>query len=219
MAEVAALRLARRDRHFTFVLFSAGAILLAFISMLENDRRGLLRWERPGAFAAGDVTPLPDSYDIVYLGLGQPQGANNPERGRAARLIPRREGTSGLGTPGGAGAASPAAVPLASTNPGLAQGPAGDPSPANGFTPGQAGPTPFAPSTFGGGGGSPPGVIVVQNPPVVPPVPTVPAVPEPTAWLLMILGVGILATALRRRAVTDKGAVGRYPLGLAGQAG
>lgn len=195
MVEVAPLRLARGHRHFSLLLFGAGAILLAFVSLVETDRRGLLRWDRPTAFAAGNVTPLPASYGIVYPGTGSGQPSRVADRGgrRAARLIAPRDGTSGIGTPAGGGAQSAFVAPLLPSDGSTGTGSGSTTARGIANPPAAGGPAPFTPSTLGGGGGSPPGIIVVNNPPV-------PAVPEPAAWLLMILGVGILAAALRRGA-------------------
>ena len=64
----------------------------------------------------------------------------------------------------------------------------------------------FTISSLGGIGGTPPGLIAAPGTGTPPPAtgdgapPVVPAVPEPAAWLLMILGVGMLASALRANA-------------------
>ncbi|MFN4019880.1 MAG: PEP-CTERM sorting domain-containing protein [Erythrobacter sp.] len=197
MAEVAPLRLGRIHRHFTILLFGAGAVLLGVASLAENDSRGLLRWDRPAAFAAGEARALPNSYDIVYLGLGQPHERAGWDGRRAARFIPLREGLGIPGTPTGT-AAQPGYIAPRLPDSGAGQTkPTGTPVAGAGNPSVPRGPTAFTPSTFGGGGGNPPGVIVTDNPPV-------PAVPEPAAWLLMILGVGVLAAALRHRAMPSE---------------
>lgn len=213
MVDETASRLGRRDRHFTLVLFSAGALLLAFISVMENDRRGLLRWDRPGVFASGDVQSLPNSYDVVYLGLKQRQGRDDREGRGAARLIPSRGGASDIVTPAGAGPQSISVAPLVQVNPSPATGSTGTPLTGNASPSTRGGVAPFMPSNLGGGGGSVPGVIVVEAPPPVP------AVPEPAAWLLMILGVGFLAAALRRRAAADNVDDSENLVGLVDQVG
>lgn len=197
MAEAAPLRLGRFNRHFTILLFGAGAVLLGFVSLAENDRRGLLRWDRPAAFAAGEARPLPNSYDIIYLGLGQPHKGAEWDGRRAARFIPLRDGLGIPGTPMGTAAQPGYIAPRLPDNGAGGTKPTDTPVAGAGNPSVPQGPTAFTPSTFGGGGGSPAGVIVTDNPPV-------PAVPEPAAWLLMILGVGVLAAALRNRAMPSE---------------
>lgn len=211
MAETDLLTLARGHRHFALLLFSAGAVLLTFVSLIETDRRGLLRWDRPTVFAEGSVTPLPASYDIIYRGPVRERRLADQGGRRAARLIPRRDSTSGIGTPTGAGAQSASVEPLFANAGSAGTGLTGTNAPDGTNSSAPGGSTPFTPSTFGGGGGTPPGVVLVDNPPV-------PAVPEPAAWLLMILGVGILATSLRRRAMVSESDSGETSAGLfAGQ--
>jgi len=207
MAEADLLRLGRGHRHFTLLLFGAGAVLLAFASLIETDRRGLLRWDRPTAFAAGSVKPPPASYDISYLGPDQARKVADQGGRRATRLIPLRDGSSGIGTPAGAFAQSALVAPLLPSNGNAGTGSTGTTAPNNTNPSAPGGPTAFTPSTLVDGGGTTPGVIVVDNPPV-------PAVPEPAAWLLMILGVGMLATALRRRAVVSESDSGETSAGL-----
>lgn len=207
MAQTAPLKLSRGHRHFTLLLFSAGAFVLAFGSLIETDRRGLLGWERPAAFAAGKVTPLTASYDNIYFGPGQAGRIADRGGRRAARLIPSGGGSSAIGTPAGAAAQSAFVAPLLPNDGSAPTGPGGASASVNSNPPASGGTTPFTPSTLGGGGGSPPGVIVVDNPPV-------PAVPEPAAWLLMILGVGILATALRRRGMVSEADGGEASVGM-----
>lgn len=68
------------------------------------------------------------------------------------------------------------------------------------FIPGGAGI--FIPGIPGGGGGSAPGGEVPGGGTAVippPPPPPVAAVPEPSVWLMMIIGFGALGRAMRRR--------------------
>lgn len=234
MAEPQSPKLRRRDRFFPAFLVSGLAVILAIVSFSEQDRRGLLSWDRPSAFVAGDAMQGPDSYEIAYLGyarsspqsngllrrasaVGDPvTGARDPITG-ARRSIPARGEAFG---PAAAGA-----PPSQLTSPLALGGPAGSggnsliaPTAGNG----NSGLTPFTPGNLGGIGATPPGVIApiaTGNPPPAtggetppgtggetPPAaggetpPVVPAVPEPAAWLLMILGVGVLASALRSNA-------------------
>lgn len=60
--------------------------------------------------------------------------------------------------------------------------------------PGGPGPSfPFVPGGPGGGGGIPPDPRIPPGPPPGPP----PAVPEPAAWLQMIIGFGVIGGATR----------------------
>ena len=224
MAEPQTPTLTRKDRFFPAFMVLGLAVILALVSFSEQDRRGLLRWDRPSAFAAGDVMQGPDSYEIAYLGyarsspqsyglvrkasaVGDPiTGARDPITG-ARRSIPAR------GEPFGPAAAG---APPSQLAPPLALGgPAGSggnslvaPSAGNG----NSGLTPFTPGNLGGIGATPPGVIAPIATGGPPPAtggetpPVVPAVPEPAAWLLMILGVGVLAAALRSNARRNLGA-------------
>jgi hypothetical protein len=211
MAETGSAALARRDRFFPAVMIIGLVVLVAIASFFENDRRGLLRWERPTAFAAGDVQELPDSYDIIYLGYNRPSdrgyltSRNAHPRIGARRTIPGRVG--GVGNASGGGAPPGQANPTLTQDLPAGAGTAGNnlantPLASSGGDGGQ-GPTPFTPGDLGGSGPTAPVIIPLpQSDGPTPPIdggppPVVPAVPEPTAWLLMILGVGILARALR----------------------
>ena len=232
MADGTTSGLTRRDRFFPAMMVLGLAVAAGIASFSESDRRGLLRWDRPAAFAASE-TNQPNSYDIVYLGYSRssaigsfPGRRTTAESGPgvgARRIIPRRG--DDLGDTLGTGAPSTAiASPLAGNGPvgpgsGQSVIPALQPSGNN-----PAALTPFAPGNLGGIGATPPGLIAAPGAGTPPPAtgdgtpppstgdgtpprgtgdgtpPVVPAVPEPAAWLLMILGVGMLASALRANA-------------------
>lgn len=52
-----------------------------------------------------------------------------------------------------------------------------------------------------GGGGSPPGGGPPPGPPSAPPPPVMPAIPEPSTWLMMLFGFGTIGWVLRREGV------------------
>lgn len=117
---------------------------------------------------------------------------------------------TGFPAAGGAVLATPTAAPASAGRtpaivlpdfPALASAPMtpGVGSGATGATGG--GTTPPPPTTGGGGGfvffpgiggGGPPIVIIPPSPPVAP-------IPEPTAWIMMVLGFGVLGGAMRSR--------------------
>ena len=202
MAEADTVILTRRERFFPVALVAGLAIVVAGLSFFEHDRRGMLRWDRPSIFAAGEIAGMPGSYEITYLGYSAGSGRGSPLIGGdepdriLRREIPRRADTTGLAPDTGAPSAV-AGVPAQSIAP---QG--GDAVPlAAAASPssegGTSGRVPFTPGGLGGAGATPPGLIPTGANPA-PPV--IPAVPEPAAWLLMILGVGVLAGAMRSHA-------------------
>jgi len=223
MADGTTSGLKRRDRFFPATMMLGLAVVVGIASFSESDRRGLLRWDRPTAFAASEVNPQPGSYDIVYLGYsrssalgtfpGRRAATENAPGVGARRIIPSRGDSFGDSL--GAGAPSNAiASPFAGNGPvgpgaGQSVVPALQPSGNN-----QAALTPFAPGNLGGIGGTPPGLIAAPGTGTPPPAtgdgapPVVPAVPEPAAWLLMILGVGMLASALRANARRNEETLG-----------
>ena len=191
-----------RDRFFSLAAFVALGLAFTIASFLENDRRGLLKWDRPTAFAAGELQ-LPVRYPVIYSGFGdraRPRAARTLHftEGGARRAIPRRIASANVANdPVYGPESSPAASISELAGPDLASDDLSSEQlsrdPAKQYR------TPFTSSGLGGGS-LPPGFVVAApetggttNPP-----PVVPAVPEPAAWLLMILGVGLLASLIRR---------------------
>ena len=201
-AMAASLTIQKRDRFFTLAAFVALGLAFTIASFLENDRRGLLKWDRPTAFAAGELQ-LPVRYPVTYLGFGDRnrQGSGRTVRmneGGARRAIPRRIASANdLNSPFNVSDSSP---PISTSDLARPNSSSGDLlSEQLSLEPARPNRTPFTSSGFGGGS-LPPGFVVVApgsggtpNPP-----PVVPAVPEPAAWLLMILGIGLLASLIRR---------------------
>lgn len=200
--------LSKLDRRFPIVAITVFGVAMVGSTLFENDKRGLLRWERPGAFASAKVidSPGPGAYAIAYLGLPDRRTRTGSTRsiaprGPASRTIPLNTDTptspgTGFAAPGSPLAAAPgqqlgAASPF--TPPSVAPAAGGG---GLTFTPGNlvGGETPFGLVAF-----VPDNGVTPTDPtgPVNPTDPVVPAVPEPSAWLLMILGIGGLAAALR----------------------
>lgn len=211
MAE-STVTLRNRDTIMPVVWLAVMAVSLSVVFAFSADQRGLLQWNSPGAagaFAAGPASPVTDSFDVVYLGLRGPtlsgsRLGTDSER-RISRVVPSRDGTRGVLGPEGPSpgpASGPAAFPTNEAQPGTV-GEAISSQDAPNIVP-QNGASPFVPGEFGGGGGGAPAVLVVPEDPD-PTAPVVPAVPEPSVWLLMILGVGGLAGALRRKFSTQDG--------------
>ncbi len=202
--------LSKLDRRFPIVAVTLFGIAMVGSTLFENDKRGLLRWERPSAFASAKVSDLPGpgAYEIAYLGLPDRRSRSRisrpgAPRGPASRTIPLNADTP---TSPGAGFAGPPSSLATSPDQQLgASSPFTPPSvdPAGGggltFTPGNlvGGETPFGLVAFVPDNGVTPTDPTDPIGPVNPTDPVVPAVPEPSAWLLMILGIGGLAAALR----------------------
>lgn len=92
-----------------------------------------------------------------------------------------------------ASATIPSLIPLGTQVPGGAPV-LSSPAPTNPGG-GSGGSGPFGSFPGGGGGG---GSITNPAPPVTPPAPPVGVVPEPATWAFMILGFGLIGSALRR---------------------
>lgn len=199
------------------MLVAFGLTLIA-ASLFESDRRGLLLYEEPTAFAAS--MPEYSAGRLTYGGWIATVRAPEPRRTTARRFIAGspdsgRERT--VQPTGGGGAPS-----FAPSGPDGAVGELGSPVTLalmpTGAGPGGGGPfvpgVNFGPSPIGGiplvppgpGNPDPPGNPGDPVPPGNPDDPgsgtdpLVPAVPEPSGWILMILGVGLLGAALRRSA-------------------
>ena len=196
------------------LLLIFGAVVLIG-SAMENDRRGLLLWDAPEALtaslpaydeAASSVIDYTNSYP-ANLSFG-----TTPSRQlRRVRSVPGRQSApaaaaidSAPGIAGAAGAplepAAAAAAPV--TDVAQATPATAAPNIATGQLPPSSGPG-FSPSPIGASQLIP---VVVVAPPVVP------AIPEPSSWILMILGIGILGEVLRRsRRRTAVGDFGLVP--------
>lgn len=200
--------LSKLDRRFPIAAISLFGVMLGLSTLFENDKRGLLRWERPSAFAAAKVSDLPGpgAYTITYLGNGERANRSRtigPARPRrvASRSIPLA--SEPLTGPGAGASAS--ASPL-STSPAQLAGASVALTPTGSTPVTSGGPPSFTPGNLIGV--APPFGLVAFVPdngvtpvdPTIPVNPVVPAVPEPAAWLLMILGIGGLAAALRAKA-------------------
>ena len=170
------------DRHFSKFLLGALGLIVAIGVFGERDVRALLLDPLPQAFAVAEVDAPASTYPIDW------------GRGPMTRATRQRNAPSGgtttsaaSGFPGGRGAIdSPvAAVPGAPALPPVAA------STPDGSSPPPSGSLPTI------GSGSAPIIGLIPVDPGTPPV--VPAVPEPASWLLMIIGVGALGAAMRRR--------------------
>jgi hypothetical protein len=166
-------------------------------SFIEADQRGLLFRSDDMALLAEDAALAVPSQGLeMYLGGreargGSPRGRNFIGRPPGSRLVPGNasnlnEGNGVSPAPGGSRTIldQPAREQLASpTLASAATAPSAATSPGSGS---------FGPNFPD----SPIGLIAVGT---NTPGPVVPAVPEPASWLLMIVGVGWLGLALRRR--------------------
>lgn len=189
------------QRHFSkFALGGLGSLAL-LVSFAEHDRRGLLMFELPEAFAVESIPGqefvgmLPMTFPVSYIPGQQQRGA--------ARAIPPR---------GSAGGALVDTGPTAVAGGGAGIGPLQvEPGPDEPTQQAAALPTTSPAATRGTGslgdipnasfGNSPISAIVLDNPDVPGDGggdPVVPAVPEPASWLLMLLGIGALGGAMRR---------------------
>ena len=201
------------------------------LSIMEMDQRGLLFDADPFAFAAQEPNDGAAPSVITVRGLfsdGAPR--RFATRSTASRPAFQRLGSNvgafpdnGLGGPVGSPAASSDSPILTVPSPlgrndGIVPGPGapvtGSPgapfiggsvpggsfggSPIGAFVPIAAGPGPGP-----GAGGTPPPPPIPPGTTPTDPAPVVPAIPEPSTWLLMILGIGWLGVMLRRRAEAD----------------
>ncbi len=91
----------------------------------------------------------------------------------------------------------PTLIPLGTDVPGGAPV-LSSPAPTNPGGGGSGGSGPVGGFPGGGGGGGGGGSITNPAPPVTPPAPPVGVVPEPATWAMMILGFGLIGSALRR---------------------
>lgn len=194
------------------LLLIFGAVVLIG-SAMENDRRGLLLWDAPEALtaslpaydeAASSVIDYTNSYP-ANLSFG-----TTPSRQlRRVRSVPGRQSApaaaaidSAPGIAGGAGVPLVPAAAAPATSVAQAAPATATPNIATGQLPPSSGPG-FSPSPIGASQLIP---VVVVAPPVVP------AIPEPSSWILMILGIGILGEVLRRsRRRTAVGDFGLVP--------
>ncbi|MEN7538042.1 hypothetical protein [Aurantiacibacter flavus] len=199
---------ARQPKFHFWLLSSLGFVVLAS-SFLSHDKRGLLFYDEPTALLAEDLTMMPE---FITGGFGNRLVGDGSGRGERPNSLRRTIGprgaapglagdTAGQTAPGGA--VAPAAAPAVpnfadATGPALASGPAagGTPLGLPGFfgDGGGFGPTPIGfvpvPGSDGGGSGSSSGGDT--------PGPVVPAIPEPASWLMMIIAVFTLGSAIRR---------------------
>ena len=201
----------RRQRRLPIFIASGVAFVILLASFLENDRRGLLLFSEPSAFAVAEEA---EPTELLIGGAGRTFGPPSARR----LVVERRQSVPGPVTieedsaagvggapiqdPIGLGPAAPIAAPA------LALG---------GPVPGGGGPG-IPPFGDPGGGVFVPLVPIPTGPgPVDPPddpgVILPPAVPEPAAWLLMILGVGALGAAMRmRRYLAGRGRMNGAPV-------
>ncbi len=158
-------------------------------------------------FASGFYAPETIGMKISRNGLrlamgdGVPPGARRTIGPRTGGLTPptrTRQGVlPGLATPGSdtLAAAGPTVVPLGGGVPtggsGDGTGGSGNPGGSGGFGPGSGG--------FGGTGGGGSIIVPPGTGPVDPTPPTpLPAIPEPSVWIVMIFGFALIGSAMRR---------------------
>ena len=218
---------ARQPKFHFWLMSSLGVVVLAS-SFLSHDKRGLLYYDEPTALLADDLAMMPEYITGgfgVRLATGRDGLGDRPNR-LLRTIAPRGTEPTAAGSAGGApGAGNAPSTPnfIAPTGPALASGPAaGGSSPglpafgsSGGFAPTPIGfvPTPADGSssssggssggdggtsgggTSGGDGGSTSGGSSSGG---GTPGPVVPAVPEPASWLMMIIAVFTLGSAIRR---------------------
>ncbi|WP_082543652.1 PEP-CTERM sorting domain-containing protein [Sphingomonas sp. Leaf339] len=176
-----------------------GTALESAVAVAIADPASILAARSPGARASGALTQTKQRY--VKVGVKRTPGPTERVLGQARTRPP---GELPLGD-----AAGPPVFALLDIPQG-AFGNVGD-----GLLPGGPGLVAFGgpPVTgigvIGGGGGGNGGVGTTPITPVVPPVS---AVPEPSTWLMTIMGFFTMGTGLRRRRLTGATAAGRHPV-------
>lgn len=171
-----------------------------------KDALGLIADRSPGARQGGQLINKPAklaSLEGRYRTYRDHNGAPNGRRGIRNRLIPPRAPPAAQPVPGGTPLQIADLFPelgTADATPSIGLVPVGlalpsaGPSTGGGFF---AGPGPV----FIGGGGVPgPTAVILPPPPVAGQPGPVAAVPEPTTWVMFIVGVAAIAHSLRRRA-------------------
>tara|TARA_A100001391_G_scaffold188957_2_gene159963 strand:- start:36335 stop:37015 length:681 start_codon:yes stop_codon:yes gene_type:complete len=213
---------ARQPKFHFWLLSSLGVVVLAS-SFLSHDKRGLLYYDEPTALLAEDLALMPEYITGGFggrLATGPSVGGERPNSLRRTipprGAVPQAAGLTG-DTPAQAapaGAAAPFGLPATQDltgpiGPALASGPASGTSSGGlpGFGSSGFAPTPigFVPTTTSDGGSSSGGSSSGGGTPD----PVVPAVPEPASWLMMIIAVFTLGSAIRR------GNLDRAPLATA----
>ena len=210
--------LARQPKFHFWLLSSLGVVVLAS-SFLSHDKRGLLYYDAPTALLADDLAMMPDYITGGFggrLATGRDGLGERPNR-LLRTIAPRGTEPSAAGAAGGAPAAPGGAIapsapgftgpvgPALASAPGTGGSSAGLPAfgSSGGFAPTPIGFVP-APTdggsssgggTSGGDGGSTSGGSSSGG---GTPGPVVPAVPEPASWLMMIIAVFTLGSAIRR---------------------
>lgn len=187
------------QRHFSKFMLGGLGCLAVVTAFGEHDRRGLLAFDMPEAFAAAEesgqdfVGMFPMTFPVSFVAGAEPRGgASRTIPSRGALAAPADDGT---GSPVGALPSVAAEVPSEPAASQFAATPAalGNPTGRDGG---------FGDIPGGSFGSTPVSAIVIDDPDPVDPGdggdPVVPAVPEPASWLLMLLGIGALGTALRR---------------------
>ncbi|MFZ5667767.1 MAG: PEP-CTERM sorting domain-containing protein [Pseudomonadota bacterium] len=178
-----ALRLNKFQQR-TLIVFGVVAVLS---SLPDSERRGLLVWNSPEALIADVGTDAPAGLGtgLAILGATGRPGRTGIPRGGIATIGQSPVGDPATGGAPGGALALPQASPLAGPVPSAASN-GSQASSATGGLP--AGPgVGFSPAVVGA-------TTLLATAPVTP---QVPAIPEPSSWILMILGTGLLGAALR----------------------
>lgn len=199
--------LAAKQPKFHFWLLTSLGVVVFATSFLSHDKRGLLYYDEPTALLAQNLSMMPE-----YASGGYGVGRSGGERGRPLRrtIAPRGGAAPAAGltsqSPAGSAGGLAGEQPVAPASSNLAD------LPATTLASGPAaGGTRLGLPGFGTGGfdSSPIGLVIVPGE-VDPgpgdggssggdtPDPVIPAVPEPASWLMMIIAVFALGTAIRR---------------------
>lgn len=206
----------RSERRRQYMVVAGILTLMGGTALFHWNQRSWLgeAMANPAAFSVAGPAEAPGGVELAMA-----DGASGPylRGGRRGPRLPGATDGSGSGGPieesglvgnpagtaapgAGVGADPEAPVPFA-VNSGAGGGAtnSGPQATAPGFSNTPGGPGVFIIGNGGNGGGGGGGTPIDPDTPLNPTDPQVPPVPEPGTWMMMILGVGMIGTALRRR--------------------